>query len=105
MEEVASTAKLVDTIAPDDGHALTATIPRSQVEAALEEGASADLILDIARIHDGDREDRTATIAWERPDLEELLRRASGDQIELTFDQAELERTLDASDVEAHGYP
>jgi hypothetical protein len=103
MEEVASTAKLVDTIAPDDGRALTATIPRSQVEAALEEGGSADLILDVARIHDGDWEDRTATISWERADLEKLLRRASGDQIELTFDQTELEGMLD-TDVEAHGF-
>jgi hypothetical protein len=103
MEEVASTARLVDTIAPDDGHPLTATVPRSQVAAALEDGGSADLILNVARIHDGEREDRTATISWERPDLEELLRRASGDQIELTFDQAELERMLD-SDVEAHGF-
>jgi hypothetical protein len=103
MEEVASTARLVDTVAPGDGHALTATIPRSQVAAALEEGGSADLILNVARMHDGDRENRTATISWERPDLEELLRRASGDQIELTFDQAELERMLDA-DVEAHGF-
>jgi hypothetical protein len=103
MEEVASTAKLVDAIAPDDGHTLTATIPRSHVEAALGEGESADLILNVARIHDGEREDRTATISWERPDIEELLRRASGDQIELTFDQAEVERMLD-TDVEAHGF-
>jgi hypothetical protein len=101
MEEVASTAKLVDAV--DDGHALTATIPRSQVAAVLEEDGSADLILNVARMSDGAREDRTATISWERPDLEELLRRASGDQIELTFDQAELERMLDA-DVEAHGF-
>jgi hypothetical protein len=102
MEEVASTARLVDTVA-DDGHALTATISRSQVAAALEEGGSADLILDVARMRDGNRENSTATISWEQPDLEELLRRASGDQIELTFDQAELERMLDA-DVEAHGF-
>jgi hypothetical protein len=101
MEEVASTARLVDTV--DDGHALTATIPRSQVAAALEEGGSADLILNVARMQDGNRDDRTATISWERPDIEELLRRASGDQIELTFDQAELERMLDA-DFEAHGF-
>jgi hypothetical protein len=101
MEEVASTAKLVDAV--DDGHALTATIPRSQVAAVLEGDGSADLILNVARMSDGAREDRTATISWERPDLEELLRRASGDQIELTFDQAELERMLDA-DVEAHGF-
>jgi hypothetical protein len=103
MEEIASTAKLVDTIAPDAAHPLTATVPRSQVEAALEEDGSADLILDVARIHDGEREDRTATISWKRPDLEELLHRASGDQIVLTFDQAELERMLE-SDVEAHGF-
>ena len=101
MEEVASTAKLVDTV--DDGHALTATIPRSQVAAVLEEGGSADLILNVARMNDGAREDRTATISWEQTDLEELLRRASGDHIELTFDQAELERMLD-DDVEAHGF-
>jgi hypothetical protein len=102
MEEVASTARLVDTIETGGGP-LTATVPRSQVEAALEEGGSVDLILNVARIHDGAREDRAAAIAWERSDLEELLRRESGDQIQLTFDQAELERMLD-TDVEAHGF-
>ena len=102
MEEVASTPKLVDK-AVDVTGGLTATLPRSEIEAALHDDAGADLFLEIARIQNGERDDRTVKVAWERKDLEDLLKRASGDPVTLTFDQEELERMLD-DDVEAHGF-
>ena len=37
MEEVAGTAKLVDTAAVGAGSALTATLPRTDIEAALQD--------------------------------------------------------------------
>ena len=103
MEEVASTPKLVDSAEVDAKPALTATLPRLQIEAALNDNAAADLFLEIARIQNGERDDRTVKVAWERPDLEELLQRATGDPITLTFDEGELSSLLDETDVEAHG--
>ena len=58
MEEVAGTAKLVDAAAVGAGSALTATLPRSDIEAALQDDAGADLFLEIARIQNGERNDR-----------------------------------------------
>jgi hypothetical protein len=46
-------------------------------------------------------ETQKIAVAWERPDLERLLREGSGDRIELTFDRAAIEAAM--SDVEAHG--
>ena len=65
MEEVASTAKLVDAGAVDAQSGLTATLPRSDVEAALQDEAGADLFLEIARIQNGERNDRTIKVAWD----------------------------------------
>src|SRR3982751_6899053 len=103
MEEVASKAKLVDAGAVSADSALTATLPRVNIEAALADDAGADLFLEIARIQGGESNDRTVTVAWERADLEKLLESASGDQVTLTFDQEELERMLEEADVEGHG--
>lgn len=103
MEVVASTPKLVDPADVDAKGAPSATFPRADIEAALRDDAGADLFLEIARIQNGERDDRKIKVAWERSDLEALLQRASGDHVTLTFDAAELERMLDA-DVEAHGF-
>jgi len=102
MEEVASTPKLVDPAAGDADGALTATVPRSDIQTALQDDAGADLFLEIARIQNGERDDRRVKVAWERAELEELLERAVGDPITLTFSAEEIERMLDA-DFEAHG--
>ena len=61
----------------------------------LQDEAGADLFLEIARIQNGERDDRTVKVTWSREELEDLLRRASGDAVTLTFDQDELERMLD----------
>jgi hypothetical protein len=102
MEEVASTPKLVDPADVDAKSGLTATLPRSDIETALQDEAGADLFLEIARIQNGERDDRTVKVTWSREELEDLLRRASGDAVTLTFSQDELQRLLD-DDVEAHG--
>lgn len=102
MEEVASTPKLVDPATLDAEGALSATVPRSDIETALQDDAGADLFLEIARIQNGERDDRTVKVAWGRGELEDLLRRASGDPITLTFSKSEIEHMLEA-DFEAHG--
>jgi hypothetical protein len=103
MEEVAGTAKLVDAAAVGAGSALTATLPRSDIEAALQDDAGADLFLEIARIQNGERNDRRIKVEWSREDLEQLLQSSSGDTVSCTFDADELERMLNDPDFEAHG--
>jgi hypothetical protein len=103
MEEVAGTAKLVDQAAVGAESALTATLPRTDIEAALQDEAGADLFLEIARIQNGERNDRRIKVAWSREDLELLLESASGDIVSCTFDADELERMLNDPDFEAHG--
>ena len=103
MQEVAGTAKLVDPAAVGAGSALTATLPRTDIEAALHDEAGADLFLEIARIQNGERNDRRIKVAWERQDLEKLLQGSSGETVSLTFDPDELQRMLDDPDFEAHG--
>jgi hypothetical protein len=103
MEEVASTPKLVDPTAITAEGALTATLPRADIEAALKDDVGADLFLEIARIQNGERNDRKIKVAWTKSELEDLLKQASGDQVTLTFDPAEVERMLDDPDFEAHG--
>ena len=104
MDEVASTARLVDEAAfAAKARTLTATLPRSEVESALEDGEFADLMLEVARIDGTVREDRALNIAWDRDDIAELLRRTDGEQIALTFDEAELELMFESPDVEAQG--
>src|SRR6516164_1863410 len=100
MEEVAGTAKLVDPAAVGAAGALTATLPRSDLEAALQDDAGADLFLEIARIQNGERNDRTIKVAWEREDLEQLLQGSSGDSVSISFDGDELARILDDPDFE-----
>lgn len=101
MEEVAGTAKLVDPAAVG-ASALTATLPRSDLEEALQDEAGADLFLEIARIQNGERNDRRIRVTWEREDLEKILQGSSGDSVSITFDGDELARMLDP-DFEAHG--
>ena len=91
MEEVAGTAKLVDTAAVGAGSTLTATLPRSDIEAALQDQAGADLFLEIARIQNGERNDRRIKVEWSREDLEKLLQSSSGGTVSCTFDGEELE--------------
>jgi hypothetical protein len=104
MAEVAGTARLVDPAAVGAGSALTATLPRSDLEAALQDPAGADLFLEIARIENGERNDRRITVEWSREDLERLLQGASGDTVSITLDGDELERMLNDPDFEAHGF-
>jgi hypothetical protein len=103
MEEVAGTARLVDPAAVGAGSALTATLPRTDIEAALQDEAGADLFLEIARIQNGERNDRRIKVEWSHEDLETLLQSSNGEIVSCTFDADELERMLNDPDFEAHG--
>ncbi len=101
MDEVSTRAKLVDSTASNPG--LTVTLPRSEVDEALQAGeGESELLLDVVRATNGDKEQRRVAVAWDRGDLEKLAREATGERIILAIDAGSLEQAFDA-DVEAHG--
>src|SRR5204863_5879222 len=102
MEAIHDKARLVDAAAFDQGtRAITATVPRSEIEDVLGEGGQPELTIQLTR-RNGDEHTRTLAIDWDPKDLEELLRQASGDSVTLVFNGDELESAF-GSDVEAHG--
>lgn len=107
MNETSATAMLVGTrdMFAADSDAVTTTLPREAIEAALTSEPPADLILEILRAAPGnhDPENRTVNVGWARSDLESLLRDPSAEAITFSFDPAELERAFDEPDVEGHG--
>jgi hypothetical protein len=88
------TALLTDEI--PDTRAVTTIISRVAIADALRE-SSPELFLDLE--HGNERS--TVGIGWTRAELEQLLDRASGDDILFTFDRDQLQLAFD--DVEAHG--
>jgi hypothetical protein len=102
MQEFNARAALVS--APDVGEGLTTSVSREEVQQALDvEDSPLDLILDVTRFSDGEAtETRTFAVAWERNDLEELLRETEGERVILTFDRETLWQAME-TDVEAHG--
>ena len=100
MDERQGTIRLADP-GESEARGLVTTVPRAEVERALQSDEPVDLLLDIERAVEGEgRETQRVALGWERQDLERLLQN-DGD-ITLTFDEAELQQLLD-EDVEAHG--
>jgi hypothetical protein len=102
MDEVSARAVLVPASDVSDG--VTTSIPRSEIAEVLDANEMPiELVLDVARLSDGEtRDTRTVSVSWERDQLERLLREAEGDEVILTFDREALRRASEA-DVEAHG--
>jgi hypothetical protein len=102
MQELSARAALVS--APEVSGGLTTSISREEVVDALRVGDTPpDLILDVTRFSNGDpAETRNLVVAWERADLEELLRQSESDRVILTFDLDAIREAMEA-DVEAHG--
>jgi hypothetical protein len=103
MDEVSARAVLVPASDVSDG--VTTSIPRSEIAEVLDANEMPiELVLDVARLSDGETSDtRTVSVSWERDQLERLLREAQGDEVVLTFDREALRRAVEA-DVEAHGF-
>src|SRR5918997_4277764 len=82
--------------------AVTATIPRAEVEDAVRAEEPPELVLEVQR--QGEDDGATAvSIEWKREDLERLLRNTTGDKVTLVFRRDQLEEAVSAADVEAHG--
>ena len=105
MTETSATALLVGT--PDmfaaSSNAVTATVPRDEIEEALASEPPADLVLDVLRgtPGDGEPEHATVNVAWTSKDLQAVLG-VDSEEITFYFDPEELTQALDA-EVEAHG--
>ena len=95
--ETFGTARLADEIPA--ARAVNAVVSRGEIAAALQDPESSpEVYLDIDRQGE---ERSTIGVSWSRGELEQLLGRAGGDDILLTFDRDELQSAFD--DVEAHG--
>lgn len=103
MDEVAARAVLVPTSDVADG--VSASIPRSEIEEVLAANElPIELVLDVARVADGESSDtRTIAVSWERDELERLLSEARDENVILTFDREMLGHAIE-EDVEAHGF-
>lgn len=99
MHEVATTATLVDD-ASFDGGPVTATVSRSEIEAMLSATVVPGLWFDLGF---EDEEASRVTVELTPSDLDEILRRAPGDEVVLSLDGQALAGLLEGSDVEAHG--
>jgi hypothetical protein len=99
--ETLGTARLADEIPAE--RAVATIIPREEIAGALKDpDAQPELRLDITRKGEGGSDELgTVAITWSRESLEELLERATGDTVVLTFDRDELAQAF--VDVEAHG--
>jgi hypothetical protein len=104
MDERTGSVRLVDSHPASDGRTFAATLPRDEVEKALQSDEPVDLLLEVERVAaDGSgRETERIALGWEPEELERLLAEASGGDVTLTFDEGELRQLLDA-DVDAHG--
>ena len=103
MEVATGRARLVE-FADDGASGALATLPRREIEEALQaEDGPPELILDVTRYsEDGKQETGSVYVLWGSEELEEVLRRAEGDSVTLSFDPDELLQAIEA-DVEGHG--
>jgi len=89
-------AQLTEEIAPQQ--AVVAHVPREEIMTVLQDPESQpELQLEFA----GGDEPSRISMEWSRNELEDLLARATGDTVVLTFDRDELASAF--ADVEAHG--
>jgi hypothetical protein len=80
------------------GPPASVVIERDEADSVLRTPEQPELVLQVVR----DGSTHSLRVAWERGDLERVLRETEGDEIELHFAGDELAAALD-DDVEAHG--
>ncbi len=101
MQKLTTTATLVEYGTFEGGSPITAVLARSELEAALNTDESTRLWFELGR---GDGEDTARlTLDLAPADLEEMLRRSTGDEIALALDGDAVAGLFDDPDVEAHG--
>lgn len=101
MQELTTTATLVEYGTFEGGSPITAILARSELEAALNTHESAQLWFELGV--DGDEETTRLTLDLTPTDLEEMLRLSTGDEVSLALDGDALAGLFADPDVEAHG--
>ena len=101
MQELTTTATLVEYGTFEGRSPITAILARSELEAALNTHESAQLWFELG--FDGDEETTRLTLDLTPTDLEEMLRRSTGDEVSLALDGDALAGLFADPDVEAHG--
>jgi hypothetical protein len=101
MQELTTTATLVEYATFEGGSPITAILARSEFEAVLNTHESAHLWFELGL--DGDEETTRLTLDLTPTDLEEMLRRSTGDEVSLALDGDALAGLFADPDVEAHG--
>jgi hypothetical protein len=96
MDEVSAQATLTDA---EVDPRLAVSVPRSEIERALEAKDDVDLLLDVIRTN-GEREERRVSLAWDRDALERLAQQ-EGERVIIAIDPDSLQAAFD--DVEGHG--
>jgi hypothetical protein len=96
MDEVSAQATLTDA---EVDPRLAVSVPKSEIERALEAKEEVDLLLDVVRTN-GEREERRVSLAWDRDALERLAQQ-EGERVIIAIDPVSLETAF--ADVEAHG--
>lgn len=101
MQELTTSATLVEYGTFEGGSPITAVLARGELEAALNTDESTRLWFELGL---GEGEDTARlTLDLAHADLEEMLRRSTGDEIALALDGDALADLFDDPDVEAHG--
>src|SRR5829696_1699250 len=96
MDEVSAQATLTDA---EVDSRLAVSVPKSEIERALEAKDELDLLLDVIRTN-GEREERRVSLAWDRDALERLAQQ-EGERVIIAIDPDSLQAAF--NDVEAHG--
>jgi hypothetical protein len=101
MQELTTTATLVEYGTFEGGRPITAVLARSELEAALNTDESTRLWFELGLADGADT--ARLTLDLTPTDLEEMLRSSTGDEIALALDGDALVGLFDDPDVEAHG--
>src|SRR5215218_2763691 len=96
MDEVSAQATLTDA---EVDPRLAVSVPKSEIERALEAKDEVDLLLDVIRTN-GEREERRVSLAWDRDALERLAQQ-EGERVIIAIDPDSLQAAF--NDVDAHG--
>ncbi len=101
MVATSGSARLVSATDLPDSAAVTATVPRAEIEEALHDDAPPRLSLQVVQSTDGAESRHELGVEWERADLERVLESSTSETVTLAFVRRDLESAL--IDVEAHG--
>jgi hypothetical protein len=101
MQELTTTATLVEYATFEDSEPIGAVLARSELEAALEAEESVALWFEFGSVRD--EETRRLTLELSSGDVEEMLRLSPRDELIVALDPDAVAGFLADPDVEAHG--